>query len=156
MISVNFVKREVIWFFLIGIAFPTRETRYFPSKKQKYKAKITKNTEITKLPMLLTRFVPKDKILLLYSRRRERSFPEIDERSISRKLNPNFSVISDSFEKKADSLKKFGLSTKNFSASTRKDISCFESIKINNPKKKMIISIVPTENPPAKRRLLNW
>ena len=155
MISANFVIRDVIWVFLIGIAFPIRETRYFPSKKQKYKAKITKNTEITKLPIRLTRFVPIEKILLLYSLKRERSFPERAERSISRKLNPNFSVISDSFAKKADSLKKFGLSTKNFSASTRKETSCFESIKINNPKKEMIISIVPTENPPAKRRLLN-
>ena len=27
---------------------------------------------------------------------------------------------------------------------------------VRAPKKEMIISIVPTENPPAKRRLLNW
>ena len=63
--STNVVRREVICFGLMGIAFPTRETRYFPSRKQKYKAKITKNTEIIKLPMLLTMFVPNESILLL-------------------------------------------------------------------------------------------
>ena len=155
VISVNFVKREVICAFLIGIALLIRDTRYFPSKKQKYKAKITKNTEITKLPMLLTIFVPKEIILLLDSRKRERSFPVIVEISKSIKLKPNFSVNSDNFVKKVDSLKKFGLFTKNCSASTRKETSCFVSIKTSKPKIAIIISIVPTEKPPAKSRLLN-